>query len=169
MLLPFFILSIFAATMLATIYKDATTMTIPNWISLLVIAGFFITMPFVWQGWSNFGEHLAVGGVMLMIGFVMFATNGLGGGDAKLMAAISLWWTWTDLTMFVIYTLLAGGALALFILVGRYFVPARIITSSWMHTIVKDNSKMPYGLALAAGALGTLPQSEIFKIAAGSL
>ncbi len=155
--------------MLATIYKDATTMTIPNWISLLVITGFFISIPFVWQGWPNFGEHLAAGGLMLVIGFIMFATNGLGGGDAKLMAAISLWWTWPDLMMFVVYSTLAGGLLAFFILVGRKFVPARIITAPWMYTIVKDNSKMPYGLALAAGALGTLPQSEIFKIAAGSL
>ena len=169
MLLPFFILSIFAATMLATIYKDATTMTIPNWISLLVIAGFFISIPFVWQDWPNFGEHLAAGGLMLVIGFIMFATNGLGGGDAKLMAAISLWWTWPDLLMFALYSTLAGGLLAFFILVGRKFIPARIITSPWMYNIVKDNSKMPYGLALAAGALGTLPQSEIFKIAAGSL
>ncbi len=168
MLLPFIILSVFAATMMATVYKDATSMTIPNTISLVLIAAFFIIFPFVWQGWANFGEHLAAGGLMLVIGFAMFAFNGLGGGDAKLMAAISLWWTWPDLLVFVMYTTLAGGAVAIFILIGRQFVPARLITSPWVYNMIKDNTKMPYGLALAAGALGTLPQSDIFKIAASS-
>ncbi len=169
MILSFFILSVFAASMLTTIYKDATTMTIPNWVSLLVLAGFFVVLPFVWQGWANFGEHLGAGGLMFAIGFVMFAFGWLGGGDAKLMAAISIWWTWPDLFLFVVYTTVAGGILAAFILLGRQFIPARILTSPWVYRIVKDNTHMPYGLALAAGALATLPQSEIFKFAAGSL
>jgi len=99
----------------------------------------------------------------------MFAFGWLGGGDAKLMAAISIWWTWPDLFLFVVYTTVAGGILAAFILLGRQFIPARILTSPWVYRIVKDNTHMPYGLALAAGALATLPQSEIFKFAAGSL
>ena len=169
MILPFLMLMIFAASMLTTVYKDATTMTIPNWTSLLVLAGFFLVVPFAWQGWAIFGEHLASGMLMFAIGFAMFAFGWLGGGDAKLMAATSFWWTFPDLLNYVFYTTLAGGALGIFILFGRQFVPARVLTHPWMYRMIKDDKHMPYGLALAFGAFVTLPQSEIFNFAAGSL
>jgi len=35
--------------------------------------------------------------------------------------------------------------------------------------LIKEQTHMPYGLALAFGALATLPQSEIFKMAVGTL
>lgn len=169
MVLSFFILAIFAATMLTAVYKDVTTMTIPNWASLLVLAGFFMAIPFVWQGWANFGEHLTVGATMFALGFAMFAVGAFGGGDAKLMAATSFWWMWPDLVLYVFYTTLAGGALSIFMLVGRNFIPASVLTHPWLYNLMgKDNKKMPYGLALAFGALVTLPQSHIFQMAASS-
>lgn len=167
MILPFLIMIVFATSMLTTVYKDATTMTIPNWASLLVLAGFFVVLPFVWQDWANFGEHMAAGGLMFAIGFAMFAFGWLGGGDAKLMAATSFWWTFPDLLIYVFYTTIAGGVLALFILVGREFIPAKVLTHPWMYRMIKDDKHMPYGLALAFGALVTLPQSQIFNLAAG--
>ncbi len=169
MILPFLIMIIFAAAMLTTVYKDATTMTIPNWTSLLVLGSFFIAIPFVWQGWANFGEHIASGMLMFAIGFAMFAFGWLGGGDAKLMAATSFWWTFPDLLIYTVYTTLAGGSLALFILFGRQFIPAKVLTHPWMYRMIKDDKHMPYGLALAFGAFATLPQSQIFKLAAGML
>lgn len=169
MLICFFMLMVFAASMLTTVYKDATTMTIPNWTSLLVLAGFFIVVPFAWQGWALFGEHMASGLLMFAIGFAMFAFGWLGGGDAKLMAATSFWWTFSDLTMFIFYMTLAGGALGLFILFGRQFIPARVLTHPWMYKMIKDQTHMPYGLAIAFGAFMTLPQSAIFSFAATSL
>lgn len=169
MILPFIMMTIFAIGMLVTVYKDVTTMTIPNWVSLFVFSGFLVMVPFVWQGWDNFAVHVMAGGLMFVIGFAMFAFGWLGGGDAKLMAATSFWWVWSDLLIYVFYTTLAGGVLALFILFGRQFVPAKVITAPWMYRMIKDESKMPYGLALAFGAFMTLPNSEIFKLAAGSL
>jgi len=166
MVLSFLILAVFTATMLTAALKDASTMTIPNWVSLVLLAAFFVATPFVWQGFSHFGEHLLVGVTVFLLGFAMFAAGWLGGGDAKLMAATSFWWTWPDLLMYGIYTTLAGGVLAVFILIGRKYVPVKIMTMPWMHRMFKDETKMPYGLALAFGALVTLPQSEIFKAAA---
>jgi prepilin peptidase CpaA len=153
--------------MIMAAIKDAAIMKIPNWISLLTIALFFIMMPFAWTGFPAFGEHLLVGLVVFAAGFAMFALGWLGGGDAKLMAATSLWWVWSDLIMYIFYTGVIGGVLALLMLVGRKYAPVWLSTSSWGYGLFKEEKKMPYGLALAGGALLTLPQSAIFKAALG--
>jgi len=162
MLLTFIIVMIFAGTMLTAAAKDATSMTIPNWISLAVIAGFFIVAPFVWQGLDIFITHLLVGLSFFAAGFVMFALGWLGGGDAKLMAATGLWWQWDEAVIYIFYTTMLGGALALLLVFGRKFIPTRVLTADWAYHLFKDEKKMPYGLALAGGALMTLPQSKIF-------
>jgi len=59
MLLSFIIVMVFAATMLVASYKDATTMKIPNWVSLVLLGVFFLITPFVWQSWEVFGTHLS--------------------------------------------------------------------------------------------------------------
>jgi len=167
MLLAFLIVVIFASTMLMAAFKDATTMTIPNWISLALIAGFFIVMPFVWPGWEAFGTHILVGLSFFLAGFAMFAFGWLGGGDAKLMAATALWWQWPDAVIYVLYTTVIGFFLALVLMIGRKFIPVRILTAPWAYKMFKDEKKMPYGLALASGALITLPQSQLFLQAIG--
>ncbi len=165
MLTGFIIFAIFIISMLTAAYRDALTMTIPNWVSIMVLLGFFLIVPFVWQGWPVFGEHILVGTSVFLFGFAIFAFGWLGGGDAKLMAATSFWWQWPDLLVYVVYTTLAGGVIAMFILFGRQFIPAHILTSKWLHRLIKDETQMPYGLALAFGAIVTLPQSEIFRAA----
>lgn len=162
MFLTFCIVMIFASTMLMAAMKDATSMTIPNWISLAVIAGFFLVTPFIWAGWDVFAQHLLVGLTFFVAGFAMFAFGGLGGGDAKLMAATALWWQWDDATIYVLYTTVIGGVLAILLLFGRKFIPESVLTAPWAHHLFRDEKKMPYGLALAAGALLTLPKSAIF-------
>lgn len=167
MILAFLVVIIFASTMLVASYKDATTMTIPNWVSLALIAGFVVITPFLWQGLSVFGTHILVGLTFFAVGFAMFAFGWLGGGDAKLMAATAFWWQWPDAILYVFYTTLAGGVLAAILMLGRRFIPARVLTSSWTYQMFKDQKKMPYGLALSFGALATLPQSHIFMAALG--
>ncbi len=166
-LIPLFIIAVFAGCMLAASWNDMTSMTIPNWISVVLFVGFLIVAPLVWQGWANFGTHILVGLVCFAAGILMFALGWMGGGDAKLLAATSFWWVWADLAYYLFYTALAGGALALFLLLGRQFLPVRLMTTDWMHRLFKDEKRMPYGLALAFGALVTLPRSEIYQFAAG--
>jgi prepilin peptidase CpaA len=168
MIVAFFIFFIFSILLVIAAYKDATSMTIPNWISLAMIAGFIVMIPFTWQGLPELGTHLAVGGAFLAAGFAMFAFGWLGGGDAKLMAATALWMTWPDALQFVLYTTLFGAALGLFLMIGRKFIPVRVLTSQWMYTMFKDETKMPYGLAIAAGGIMTLPNSAIFMAAIGA-
>jgi prepilin peptidase CpaA len=167
MFIAFIIFFSFSLCMLMAAFKDASVMLIPNWICLTVFALFLLITPFAWTDMSIFGEHLMVGSTVFAVGFVMFALGWLGGGDAKLLAATSFWWTWTDLVNYIGFVGIIGGALALFILLGRQYMPARIATSAWSYGLFKEEKKMPYGLALAAGALLTLPDSHIFMTAIG--
>jgi len=158
-------IAVFVMGMLVAAYTDALTMTIPNWISVMVLGAFLLITPFVWQSWAVFGEHLLVGLSVFLFGFALFAFGWLGGGDAKLMAATAFWWQWPDLLMYAVYTTIGGGLIAMFILVGRKFVPVQVLSADWLHRLVKDEKRMPYGLALAFGALITLPYSAIFEVA----
>lgn len=166
-LLPFLIFFLFAIPQLMAALNDANAMKIPNRIPLIVLSAYFLMVPFTWAGLPMFLEHLTVGGVMFAAGFAMFAFGWMGGGDAKLLAATAFWFTWPDVIMYMVYTALFGGALTLFILMGRKYIPVRVITTQWAQTMFKDETKIPYGLALAAGAIATLPSSQIFKVALG--
>jgi len=148
MSIAFVMFAVFIFGMLYTAYKDATTMTIPNWVSLMILLAFFAVTPFVWQGWSIFGQHLLVGCTVFLFGFAVFAGGWLGGGDAKLMAATAFWWQWTDLLQYVFLTTIAGGVM--------------------LHKLIKDETRMPYGLALSFGGVVTLLNSKIFEAAAQS-
>jgi len=163
--LPFFLG--FAVCQVWAAVNDSRTMLIPNWISVALLAGFMAITPLVWAGWEVFGWHLASGFGVFLIGFTMYALGFMGGGDAKLMSATAFWFVPHDLFSYAFTTAVAGGALALILLVGRKFIPVKLLTSQWLYKMFKDEKKMPYGIALAIGALLTLPESDIYLRAMG--
>jgi len=148
--------------------NDANSMRIPNWISVVMVMGFFLLVPFTWHGAADFASHIAVGMTFFVAGLGLFSFGLLGGGDAKLMAATALWFTWSDVVPFILYVSLFGAALALFLLVARQFIPVRLMTSQWMYTMFRDQKKMPYGLAIAAGGILTITTSAIMQGALGA-
>ncbi|WP_427452590.1 A24 family peptidase [Litorimonas sp. WD9-15] len=147
--------------------NDANAMKIPNRIPLIALFSFFLIIPFTWGGVPIFLEHLTVGLAMFALGFAMFAFGWMGGGDSKLLAGTAIWFTWPDMLMYAVFTSLFGGVLTLVLLVGRTYIPVRILTTPWAQMMLKDEKKIPYGLALAAGAIFTLPHSRIFAAALG--
>jgi len=57
------------------------------------------------------------------------------------------------------FTTLIGAALGIVLIIRSKFLPIRILTSQIPLAMFKEEKNMPYGLALAAGALLTLPKS----------
>jgi len=111
----------FTAILLTACVYDLISFRIPNALPLALIAVFVIratafTEIAVWPG------HIMAGVLMLALGFLAFATGVMGGGDAKLMSAIALWFGIVPLPTFIAGTAICGGVLALVLLAVRQLV-----------------------------------------------
>lgn len=150
---PFAILVVIAAI------RDLTTFTIPNWISLALAGAFVPAALAVGTPLPAIGLSALVGVAMLVVGIVMFALRWIGGGDAKLMAAASMWLGLQGLAPFVLFTGLAGGALALTLLAARssWVRPFAAVGPGWVERLATPGGATPYGVAIAVGALAAFP------------
>ena len=148
---------------------DLASFTIPNFLTLAVLAAF---VPFALAAGLSMpaiGAHLLAGLVGLVVGFLLFALRWIGGGDAKLFAAVTLWLGFSDLLAYAVVASLCGGALTLALLLLRQVpLPATLARQGWIARLHDTRSGIPYGVALAAGAFFLLPTTEIFKLAAGA-
>ncbi len=144
---------------------DLASYTIPNALSLALVAAFALFAVFAGLSMGVVGLHVAAGLVGLGAGFAMFAAGWIGGGDAKLFAATALWFGFADLLSYTLVAAALGGGLTLLILTARRVpLPAGLMGQSWIARLHDARSGIPYGVALAAGALLTLPQAEIFRL-----
>ncbi|NJM33829.1 MAG: peptidase [Rhodomicrobium sp.] len=148
---------IFPALMVFAASYDCLAMTISNRLCLVIAAAFFPSAIVAGFGGETIALHAACGLAMLALGFLLFARGWIGGGDAKLFAAAALWFGWDATLDFGIATAIAGGLLATAILgmceIARYFPAATLIR-------FPSRPEMPYGVALAAGALFTYPHTQ---------
>jgi prepilin peptidase CpaA len=155
------------ALLIVAALKDVTTYTIPNWISLALIAGFFPTALALGLGGSAIGLHAAIGAAALVAGMVMFALGWIGGGDAKVFAAAALWLGWPASATFLLVTALAGGGLALTLLAMRSMLLRRYVSAGppWLSRLAEPGENVPYGLAICIGGLTAFPASSLAALA----
>jgi prepilin peptidase CpaA len=146
-------LVLFPAALAYAAVSDLMTLTIPNRL-VLAIAGLFVVLaPFSGMDLTHFGLHLAAGGVVLLFGFVCFAFGWIGGGDAKLAAAIALFLGHENALAFIGLASVLGGALTLLLLAFRQaVVPVFIIRQPWVQRLHDTSTGVPYGIALSAAA-----------------
>ncbi|MBI1686008.1 A24 family peptidase [Caulobacter hibisci] len=156
-------LIVFAGLVVVAGLKDITSYTIPNWISLALIAAFPIGALAGGIGWASAGVCLALGVGVLLVGLAMFAFGWFGGGDAKLLAVCALWLGWPAGLSFLLTTALAGGALTLGLMSLRsgWLEPIIAGGPAWVRRLGDKKGDIPYGVAIAFGALAALPQSAI--------
>jgi len=153
----------FAALMLTAAFRDVVSFTIPNWIPLAVAALFPVAALVGGLALPTAGLHLAVGFAALVAGMAMFALGWIGGGDAKLLAAVTLWLGWPASLTFVLATALVGGGLAVALLTVRSgpLRPVVLLGPRWLVRLSDPGEGAPYGVAIAAGALMALPLSPL--------
>lgn len=145
---------------------DLASYTIPNRLSLAIVAAFAVFAAVSGFPGAAWGSHLAAGLVALAAGFALFAAGWIGGGDAKLFAAVALWFGFGDLMNYALIAAVLGGGLTLGLLVMRRIpLPGVLIRQSWIARLHDDRAGVPYGVALAAGALVVLPGAQILHAA----
>jgi prepilin peptidase CpaA len=157
-------LLLFPALMAFAAVNDLFTMTISNRISLLLVAGFLLLAAFSGMSLHAIGMHFVAGFAVLTFTFVCFACGWIGGGDAKLAAATALWFGFDHLTVYLLYVAIAGGILTLLILYFRKVpLPAPLLSQEWVRRLHDPDSGVPYGVALAVGALLIYPETGWMK------
>jgi prepilin peptidase CpaA len=157
-------LLLFPALMAFAAASDFFTMTISNRISLLLVAGFVLLAAFGGMSLHAVTMHVAAGLAVLTIAFACFALGLIGGGDAKLAAATALWLGFDHLLIYLVYAAIAGCAMALFLLsVRKWPLPAVLVSQDWAQRLHDTKSGVPYGVALAIGALLIYPETEWMK------
>ncbi|WP_165190760.1 A24 family peptidase [Caulobacter soli] len=159
----FALLLIFPALVVVAALKDATSYTIPNWISLALIVAFAPVALICGASLPTIGICLASGVLALLAGMGMFAAGWIGGGDAKLFAAATLWLGWPAALPFMLVTGMAGGALTLGLLSLRsgWFEPVLAGSPAWIRKLGAEGGDIPYGVAIAIGALAAFPQGAL--------
>ncbi len=134
-----------AIALLFAAFTDIRSRTIYNWLNLAIAAG---APAFWWASgmalWPDVAIQLGIAALAFAFFAGLFALRMMGGGDVKLLTALALWIEPSAFLQLLVIMALAGGALT--IVMGVYHVMRRR----------KDKLQIPYGVAIAFGALWVL-------------
>jgi prepilin peptidase CpaA len=154
-------LMLFPALMAFAAASDLFTMTISNRVSLALAAGFLALAILSGMGLSDILLHLAAGVTVLAVAFACFTMGWVGGGDAKVAASAALWFGFGYLLDYLLYASLFGGALTLLLLQFRQWpLPYLLAGQAWLLKLHAKETGIPYGIALAMGALVVYPETD---------
>ncbi len=153
----------FPLLLLYAAWHDVSTMWIPNWVSIGLAAAFVPAALTAGFSVEMIGMHLAFGGAVMLVCAALFYLGVFGGGDAKVIAAASLWIGLNAVAPFVFWMALAGGLLGL-VLIGLRKMKLQP-TKEWTKRLLSPEEGAPYAVAIAAGALAAAPASPL--LAAG--
>ena len=92
--------------------------------------------------------------VVLAVTVALYALKLLGAGDSKLMAAVGLWLGMNGLVPFLFYMSVGGGLLAgATLYLKKKPLVATPPVGSWLDASQKGENRLPYGMAIAFGAV----------------
>jgi prepilin peptidase CpaA len=154
MLLETVLLVALAALLASAACTDLSARRIPNGIVAsvgLLWLPFALTLPL-----PTAGLALGLAMAVLLVGMGAWSAGWFGAGDAKLLAALSLWAGPAHLLPLLLTIAVSGGVLAIAMLLARrlHAVMPVAFDTAWIGTGRDPASiSLPYGLAIAAGGL----------------
>lgn len=154
---------IFPFCMVFAAISDMLSMTIANRVSIILVAAFAVIAPLTGMSWHDVGMHFAGGGVVLAVTFTLFAIGGMGGGDAKLLAATSVWMGFSMLLLqYLVLGSVVGGLLTLAIVAYRGSSLSMVTGRNlFLRNFANHKAGIPYGLALGIAGLLVYPETPL--------
>ncbi|MDG2034094.1 MAG: prepilin peptidase [Rhodospirillales bacterium] len=144
-----------AGTLIAAAVSDFRTLTIPNWIPLAA-AAFYVPFAYTLDITATaLALHYGIGALLYLMGLGLVSLRIIGGGDTKLLAAISVW-TGPDMTtQLLLLVAVLGGILALVTLCLRKILSGKPdgLEPRWLNPRAGTHSGIPYGIAIAMAGL----------------
>ena len=142
---PQWLAALTAVALLVAAVEDLARLRISNITVLVVLASAIAAMAFAGFHGPLWQNAIVFAGILLL-GTLAFSRELLGGGDVKLLAATGLWVGFAAAPWLLASIFLAGGVVAvLFIIVRKLRGRSR-----------REGSRIPYGVAIAAGAIFVL-------------
>ena len=136
------LVGILALLLIVAAVWDIRTRTIPNSLNAAVA---LLVIPFWWaigiDWWPDAAIHVALAAAVFGLFAMAFALGAMGGGDVKMVAALTLWLPPQAVLMMLVIMSLAGGVLTVVML-------AR-------HRLAKSQHQLeiPYGVAIGFSGL----------------
>lgn len=160
-LIVFYVASgLYALLLLTAAVFDTCKFIIPNAITIALVGLFIVAAllsPFD-MGWRDWLSHIGAAAAVLAGGAVLFAFNVLGGGDVKLLTAVSFWAGFDYLLDLMLLVSVGGGALALGLIILR-----RILLSLGtalpgfekikLPRVLVSGEAVPYALAIVPSSI----------------
>jgi prepilin peptidase CpaA len=148
------LLGILAITLVFAAVVDVKTFTISNRLNAFIA----LLAPLFWWStgldlWPDAAIQMGVAVIVFALLAAAFYAGMMGGGDVKLAAALALWFSPISTMKFLILMSIAGGVLTLVVVA--------------IHRARKKEGKpqVPYGVAIAFGALAILTQRFLNQFA----
>ncbi|WP_017668113.1 prepilin peptidase [Sandarakinorhabdus sp. AAP62] len=138
-----------ALSVLASAGFDLRTFEIPDTITVLIIIG--VVLFGLGTPGFNWASHAAAGGVFFAFGLLAFARGWLGGGDVKVMTGCACWATLGTLLQQVVLIAIAGGVLALVLMLLRRGLALAGVTGDDAPRLVQVGADLPYAVGIAGG------------------
>lgn len=151
---------IFICCVVYAMVSDYRKLRIPNAVSLILAGAFF---PFAFLAGPSIAvvPHVILAVAVLLLLFVFFAIGWLGGGDVKLVSAITLWAGPPHGMNFVVLVAIFGGVFALALLSLRYallqYPQIETVTGFGKLSGWARQGLCPYALPIGAAALCVAP------------
>lgn len=165
MTLALLALVLFAGLLIYAACTDVASLTIPNWVSLAMAGAYPVFALAAGVEIGAIGFNFLFGLGVLAIGFLLFQVNVIGGGDAKLLAAASVWTGMAAFIPFAFWTAMAGGVFALFLMFGRKYAPVLAAAPPFVYRLLTPKTGVPYGVAIMIGGLMAAPAIPLFSAA----
>lgn len=148
------ITAVYAGPLLVGAAFDFWAYRIPNVVTA-TLAVLYVACALYWGVGVDWPSHLGAGLLILAVGLVLFHFGVFGGGDIKLAAAVALWIGLNrDLMACFLMVGLFGGALTLVLLWLRNSLSLLALPfPGYLPAALRPRGPVPYGVAVAAGAL----------------
>ena len=152
------LLAILAAMLVWIAVVDIKTYTIADGLNIAIA----LMAPLYWWSagvplWPDAAIRVGVAVLVFLLFAGAFYMNVMGGGDVKLAGALALWFTPYETLTLIVLMSIAGGVLTLIVL-GVHHARKKL-----------DRPEVPYGVAIAFGAMWLLAQRFLNQFAGLSL
>jgi len=159
-----FLLVVLAIILVVAAVIDVRTFTISNRLNAIVA----LMAPLYWWSiglplWPDAAIQIGVALAVFAALALTFYLGMMGGGDVKLAAALALWFSPLSTVKFLVIMSLAGGLLTVVVLILHRLKARRESADGTEKE--KQKPEVPYGVAIAIGALWILAQRFLNQFA----